>query len=238
MDAQQQIEIFTWGFRACLGVMILGYGFAIFAFFKYKIPTIFALMTGRVQKKTIEKMRESGQLRTADELEEDAAMAGGNQSTYADEDEFNTEPISAMPVMGQPYQQTTMLRPEMETTMLRPESETTMLAPEPETTMLASEAETTMLSPSEAETTMLSAEAETSVLKSESQNTADNFEIDGEAETSVLSQADLNAPMGGATAELSQASMPDYMKEEQARRAKFRFEIIENTLITHTDEKI
>lgn len=56
MDTAQLIEVYSIGFYVCLGITILGFALAIFFFLFFDIPTVFALMTGRAQKKTIERI--------------------------------------------------------------------------------------------------------------------------------------------------------------------------------------
>lgn len=60
MSAQEAIGLFSICFYVSLAVMAVGFGFAAFAFFRYRIPQVFALMTGKAQRKTVEKMRSSG----------------------------------------------------------------------------------------------------------------------------------------------------------------------------------
>lgn len=69
MSAQEAIGLFSICFYVSLAVMAAGFGFAAFAFFRYRIPQVFALMTGKAQRKTVEKMRSSRQLQTEEEIE-------------------------------------------------------------------------------------------------------------------------------------------------------------------------
>ncbi len=51
MNAEQSIRLCTIAFYICIGVMAAGFGFAMFAFFKHRIPHVFSIMTGRAKKK-------------------------------------------------------------------------------------------------------------------------------------------------------------------------------------------
>lgn len=56
MDTSQEIQFYSVCFYVFLGIAILGFTLAIFFFFFYDIPSIFARMTGWEQKKAIERM--------------------------------------------------------------------------------------------------------------------------------------------------------------------------------------
>ena len=92
MSAQEAIRVFSICFYVSLAVMAAGFGFAVFAFFRYRIPQVFVLMTGKAQKKTIEKMRSSGQLQTEEEIEAEIQA----ESYTASSSELRQQPQSPM----------------------------------------------------------------------------------------------------------------------------------------------
>ena len=56
MESTQTMELFNTLFYVSLTIAILGLIAAVSLFFLFDIPTVFALMTGRAKKKTIERM--------------------------------------------------------------------------------------------------------------------------------------------------------------------------------------
>lgn len=70
MSAQEAIRLFSICFYVSLAIMAAGFAYAAFAFFRYRIPQVRALMTGKAQRKVLAKMRSSSQLLTGAEPEE------------------------------------------------------------------------------------------------------------------------------------------------------------------------
>lgn len=69
MNAAEEIALYNDLFYVSLVVAIIGLGFAIFFFFYFKIPVVFALMTGSAKRETLQRMEEqnarTGKLRSA-----------------------------------------------------------------------------------------------------------------------------------------------------------------------------
>ncbi len=55
--AESNIELFGTLNTICLVIAILAFLLAVFFFFYFKIPTVFALKTGRAKKKTLERIQ-------------------------------------------------------------------------------------------------------------------------------------------------------------------------------------
>lgn len=58
MDATAQISLYTTLFYVSLGITVVGLALAVFFFFYFDIPTVFAMMTGKARKETIRRMEE------------------------------------------------------------------------------------------------------------------------------------------------------------------------------------
>lgn len=58
MNAVQQISLYSTLFYVFLGIAILGLAVAVFLFFYFDIPSVYALMTGKARRETISKMEE------------------------------------------------------------------------------------------------------------------------------------------------------------------------------------
>lgn len=58
MDATSQISLYTTLFYVSLGITVLGLALAVFFFFYFDIPAVFAMMTGKARKETIRRMEE------------------------------------------------------------------------------------------------------------------------------------------------------------------------------------
>lgn len=69
MNAAEQISLYENLVYVSLVVAIVGLGFAIFFFFYFKIPVVFALMTGSAKRETLQRMEQqnakTGKLRSA-----------------------------------------------------------------------------------------------------------------------------------------------------------------------------
>ena len=81
MNATQSIELYTILFYVSLTVAALGLASAVGLFFLLDIPTVFALMTGRAKRQTIERISkesESGKLRKQEEIRQMLDQTSGN----------------------------------------------------------------------------------------------------------------------------------------------------------------
>lgn len=58
MTAQTQIELFGALFYVCMVIAIIGLGLAVLFFFVFDIPGVYALMTGKAKRQTVERMAE------------------------------------------------------------------------------------------------------------------------------------------------------------------------------------
>lgn len=56
MTAQAQIELFGALFYVCLVIAIIGLGLAVLFFFIFDIPSVYALITGKAKRQTVERM--------------------------------------------------------------------------------------------------------------------------------------------------------------------------------------
>lgn len=59
MDAQALIQIYRTGFFICAGIAALGLALSILFFFRFRIRDIWAVRTGRAQKKAVHDMQEA-----------------------------------------------------------------------------------------------------------------------------------------------------------------------------------
>lgn len=136
MGIEQSIQLYTTLFYVCIAVAIIGFGLAAFCFFKFKIPVIFALETGRARQKTVEKMMSSGDFGLK---ESDKKSYGINNSGIASGD-LSTQ------TLAYPGGQTASFD-SMETTLLDDGTQETTLLGDgaQETTLLNSAGETTVL---------------------------------------------------------------------------------------------
>lgn len=219
MTPEQSIQLFSTGLYIFLGIMIVGFGLAVLFFFLYKIPTVYALMTGRTQKKTIEKMQKSGQLRSEEELEaEREAYRKSSDLSLGMTGEYMTEAIAkARPTLDNTEAFSYGANAEsMETTVLEAATETTVLAPETETTVLSPEAETTVLNQGGYLTPGATIESP-GPGKYERMQTNMNDRLENYKEPA--SYEDVTTPLAGGG--------PQYY-----------FESTEHTIVIHTDEDI
>lgn len=137
MTPEQSISLFSTGFYIFLGIAVIGFGLAAFFFFRFRIPEVYALMTGRARKKTIEKMQRSGQLRSQEEIEAEQAERAQRSLNLGTTGQYVTETIAkANPTHDQTEPFGYQSSESQETTVLDSEQETTVLAPEQETTVL------------------------------------------------------------------------------------------------------
>ncbi len=144
MNPEQSIQLFTILFYIFLAVMIVGFGLAVFYFFYYRIPQVYALLTGRAQRKTVEKMQKSGRLISEEErMAENDAHIGAENGVIDVSDDYITERIgNVKPVhVGAQQLSNGAGGDSAKTTILEAETETTVLAPEQETSVLSQETE-------------------------------------------------------------------------------------------------
>ena len=116
------ISLFSVGFYIFLAIAIVGIGLGIFTFFKFNIPNVVALMSGKAQRRSVEQMRASGIMRSEAEIEQDKTSAGLDGTDSIRTEDYMTQEIAA-------YSQTTV-------------QETTILEAAPETVILQTETET------------------------------------------------------------------------------------------------
>jgi len=119
------INLFSVGFYVFLAIAVIGIGLGVFTFFKFNIPNVVALMTGKAQRRSVESMKASGRLRSDAELEQDRTSADFKGTEGIRTEDYMTQEIS-------PYSQTTV----QDTSVLEPAQETVLLTPEQETTVL------------------------------------------------------------------------------------------------------
>ncbi len=133
MDATAQISLYTTLFYVSVGVTVLGFVLAVFFFFFFDIPAVFAMMTGKAKKETIRRMEEqnakTGNLRfqyPSGGLGKSGRTGGKNGKTKRIEQPQPPSPAPAATV-PEPRAETSVLqRPTMETTVLSGEAGQTM----------------------------------------------------------------------------------------------------------------
>lgn len=117
MDAIQLIELYDTMFYVFMGIAILGFVLAVFSFFYFDIPGIYAMETGRAREATIRRMAEqnarTGKLRADYGSTGKTAQTGGKPQA-ADLKNGETARLSPAPE-------------EAETTILQAESEETTI---------------------------------------------------------------------------------------------------------------
>lgn len=102
MDKLQLMNLSSAASYVCLGILILGFGIAIFAFFRFKIPVTFAMMTGRYREKTVRKMQASENLMEAAGDVSESGEPSENMKNYYNRSE---DDASTAPLKGDPAQQ-------------------------------------------------------------------------------------------------------------------------------------
>lgn len=211
-ETEQIIAIYHTGFIICLCLTILFAVLSVVIFFRFKIRRVFDFLTGRAQKRTIRQMEE-----------ENAQTGKLRQDTYVPEttgDLYKTPSGSIPPVIYPPTGEVaTGSEPteKMHTNgSVSQGDERTEILPEgsEETTLLQGDGseETTLLNGGAEETTLLSGSAD---------------------ETTV--------PLYGAQGEtmLLTPELEKAMREEHEKKAySGRFEIIKETMLIHTEERI
>lgn len=58
MDAIEKISLYGTMFYVFMGIAILGFVLAVFFFFYFDIPTVYAMMTGKAKRETVRRMEE------------------------------------------------------------------------------------------------------------------------------------------------------------------------------------
>ncbi len=228
-ETEQLIAIYHTGFIICLCLTILFAVLSVVIFFKFKIRRVFDFLTGRAQKRTIRQMEE-----------ENAQTGKLRQDTYVPEttgDLYKTPSGSIPPVIypptgevatgSEPTEKMHANAAHTQTSGSGIQSggragsvsqgdERTEILPEgsEETTLLQGDGseETTLLNGGAEETTLLSGSAD---------------------ETTV--------PLYGAQGEtmLLTPELEKAMREEREKKAySGRFEIIKETMLIHTEERI
>lgn len=216
MGAEQSITLYSIGMYACLAIMVIGFGLAVLFFFKFRIPQVFALMTGRVERKSIEKMQKSGVLRSTNDLKNEhssnsAKLAYMNMTSKTGD--FATEDIKA-----EVLSQGTAASPEGSVPLHVGVAETTVLHTEQETTVLgnAHPAQPAPQAPQPAPAPMPHSAPQ--------QSYSDDL-----GATAILGTPDQMNDALGATTILDGNSPAAHA---------YRFDVIEHTVVIHTDEVI
>lgn len=236
-ETEQLIALYHTGFIICLILTILFAALSVFIFFMFKIRRVFDFLTGRAEKRTIKQMEE-----------ENAQTGKLRQDTYIPEstgDLYTTPSGSIPPVIypptgevatgGEPTEKirtnvSHVQTPEGQSGSAACRDDRTEIMPEgsEETTLLHGDGseETTLLNGGTEETTLLngSADEKTEILDNggPAANEATVPLYGAQGETMLL------------TPELEKA-----MQEERAKKAySGRFEIIKETMLIHTEERI
>ena len=127
MTAQAQIELFGALFYVCMVIAIIGLGLAVLFFFIFDIPSVYALMTGKAKRQTVERMAEQN------------SKTGRLQQTPVSENIRGAGPVVQNPVAATIDEHTAQLDVVADTTILTEQA-----------------AETAVLSAQAAETSVLS----------------------------------------------------------------------------------
>lgn len=115
MNATEAMELYNTLFYVCMTVAILGLIAAAILFFALDIPTVFALLTGRARRKTVERIAKeskSGQLRKRKTAAQTLAQV---DRTSSDLKKPTTEEL---PLSEELAEETSLLSEETETTLL------------------------------------------------------------------------------------------------------------------------
>lgn len=239
MDTSQLIEIYSICFYIFLGIAILGFALAVFFFFFFDIPTVFALMTGRAQKKTIERMeKRNAKNASIRNTSGPLNMSGGLTAGLSGEmsgDLGRTESIAAAPLptglAGDAVPEPMMAGgavPEgaSVTTVLQGDGST-------ETTVLQDAGST--------ETTLLQNNGSTETAMLQNGSSMMNTIPPGSGETTILtnngfSGAENPNPDGGAPG----AGETSILRQPEPKPAGYlnNFIVTEDTVIIHSDENI
>lgn len=137
MDATAQISLYTTLFYVSVGITVLGFVLAVFFFFFFDIPAVFAMMTGRAKKETIRRMEEqnakTGNLRfqyPSGGLGKSGRTGGKTGRTEKTAKTARTaefpSPPPAVPTQEPRAETSVLQRPTMETTVLNNEAGQTM----------------------------------------------------------------------------------------------------------------
>lgn len=141
MDAAAKMELYGNLFYVSAAIAVIGLGLALFFFFYFDIRNVYALMTGKAKRQTIERMAEqnsrTGRLQ---------ATSGNIRDPQAPRVQHPSQIVTAE---IQPTIETKREEALMETTILADSSETTILRQEPQYTeeTPAAAGETTILTP-------------------------------------------------------------------------------------------
>ena len=136
---ESNLQLFQNLFYVFLGIAILGFLLTVLFFFLYRIPELFALVTGRTQKKTLERMRKR-QSESSGSLRERASTGKELQASGV---------LAASTGLGttKPITQELRQKQEAETGLSEGAEATSLLEKAPETSLLSGpKLETTVLS--------------------------------------------------------------------------------------------
>ena len=213
MGAEQSITLYTIGMYACLAIMVIGFGLAVLFFFRFRIPQVFALMTGRVERKSIEKMQKSGVLRSTNDLKNEhssnsAKLAYMNMTSKTGD--FATEDIKAEVLSQGSFAG----NPEGSVPMHVGVSETTVLHTDQETTVLGS--------------AHVAAAPQQDAMRMQQTSQARGYNDDLGATAILGTPNQMNDALGATT----------ILDGNRPAAQAYRFDVIEHTVVIHTDEVI
>ena len=108
MNGQSMLEIYQAGFYVCLGIAVLGLALTILFFFVFRIPSIWAMRTGRAQRQAVGNMRQASR--------RDGRMRKEEQGRILTTEEMAGAAVEVTAPLGEPAQET--LAEENPTTLL------------------------------------------------------------------------------------------------------------------------
>lgn len=156
MDALQRMELFSSLRLVFMAIAIIGLALAIFFFFYFDIRSVYALMTGKAKRQTIERMAQNnnrtGRLQPVSGSVRDPSIPVV-QNPITEQTTAQTNP--------KPAQQAPVHAAKAETVSLGATPETSVLNDTPDTTILGGTPETMVLNaaaPAAGETMVLSAQ--------------------------------------------------------------------------------
>lgn len=146
--AESNIQLYSTLGTVCLIISIVAFALAIFFFFYFDIPAIFALKTGRAKKKTLERIQK--------------------QNSYTDKIRRETfsGSLGSRPQASPAARNVSIADPEstgkrdMDTVSLNEATDTSLLSNTADTSLLNKEADTSVLSQESGATSLLGASAQ------------------------------------------------------------------------------
>lgn len=99
MDAQALIEIYQTGFYASAATAALGLMLAVFFFFRFRINSVWAIRTGRAQRKAVQELQEAS--RSDGRMRKDEKRRQMTTEEMAGTEAESTEPLEKKEVQEQ-----------------------------------------------------------------------------------------------------------------------------------------